>query len=50
VYFSGGWAKVEIALAKGKRNVDKRQSIKEKEMKRELDRARKGSGRPRRKG
>ena len=50
VYFSGGWAKVEIALAKGKRNVDKRQAIKEKEMKRELDRARKGSGRPRRRG
>jgi SsrA-binding protein len=28
VYFSGGWAKVELALAKGKRKVDKRQAIK----------------------
>jgi SsrA-binding protein len=50
VYFSGGWAKVEIALAKGKRSWDKRQAIKEKEMKRELDRVRKGSGRPRGRG
>jgi len=30
--------------------VDKRQAIKEKEMKRELARIRKGSGRPRRRG
>ena len=50
VYFSGGWAKVELALAKGKRNVDKRQAIKEKEMRRELDRARKEGGRRRRSG
>ena len=50
VYFSGGWAKVEIALAKGKRKVDKRLAIKEKAMKRELERARKGSGRTRRRG
>jgi len=49
VYFSGGWAKVEVALAKGKRKVDKRQAIKEKDLKRELDRARK-SGATRRKG
>jgi SsrA-binding protein len=44
VYFSGGWAKVEIALAKGKRKVDKRQAIKEKDLKREMDRARKSGG------
>jgi SsrA-binding protein len=44
VYFLGGWAKVELALAKGKRKADKRQAIKEKELKRELDRARKGGG------
>jgi SsrA-binding protein len=50
VYFSGGWAKVEIALAKGKRKIDKRQAIKEKDMKREFDRIRKGSGRSRRRG
>jgi SsrA-binding protein len=44
VYFSGGWAKVELALAKGKRKVDKRQAIKEKDLKREMDRATKGRG------
>jgi SsrA-binding protein len=44
VYFSGGWAKVELALAKGKRKVDKRQAIKEKDLKREMDRARKAGG------
>ena len=41
VYFSRGHAKVEIALVKGKRKVDKRQSIKERDMKREMDRERK---------
>ena len=33
-----GLCKVEIALAKGKKEYDKRESIKEKENKRELDR------------
>lgn len=41
VYFSGGWAKVEIALAKGKRKVDKRRAIKERDLKREMDQERK---------
>jgi len=41
VYFSGAYAKVDIALAKGKRKADKRQAIKERDMKRELDQARK---------
>jgi len=41
VYFSGGWAKVEIGLAKGKKKADKRQAIKEKDMKRDMDRERK---------
>ena len=41
VFFSGGWAKVQLALVKGKKKVDKRQSIKEKEMKREMARAKK---------
>jgi SsrA-binding protein len=50
VYFSGGWAKVELALAKGKRKVDKRQAIKEKDLKREMDRARKGGGTRRKRG
>src|SRR3954454_10522185 len=39
LYFSGGRAKVEIALAKGKDVGDKRQSIKEREMKREMERS-----------
>jgi SsrA-binding protein len=39
LYFSGGRAKVEIALAKGKDVGDKRQAIKERELKREMDRA-----------
>jgi len=38
VYFKKGWAKVELALAVGKRQYDKRQTIKERENKRELDR------------
>ena len=36
VYFEGGLCKVEIALAKGKKNYDKRQSLKEKDAKRNL--------------
>jgi len=39
LYFSRGRAKVEIALARGKDVGDKRQSIKEREMKREMERA-----------
>ena len=39
LYFRDGRAKVEIALAKGKDVGDKRQSIKEREMKREMERA-----------
>lgn len=33
-----GYAKLNIALAKGKKEFDKRQSIKEKDMKRDMDR------------
>src|SRR5690606_27313946 len=33
-----GYAKVEIALAQGKKDFDKRETIKERESKRELDR------------
>lgn len=36
LYFRNGWAKVKIALAKGKKRHDKRQSIKEREMKRQM--------------
>ena len=39
LYFKDGKAKVEIALAKGKREYDKRQALKEKQDKREADRA-----------
>jgi len=39
IYFSGGRAKAEIALARGKDVGDKRQAIKEREMKREMERA-----------
>ncbi len=37
VYLENGLAKVEIALAKGKKQFDKRQSLKEKDTKRRLD-------------
>lgn len=33
-----GFAKIEIALAQGKKDFDKRETIKERESKRELDR------------
>ena len=41
VYFSGSWAKVELGLAKGKKKVDKRRVLKEKELKREMEQSRK---------
>lgn len=41
VFFSGNWAKVEIALARGKKKMDKRRTLKEKELKREMDQAQK---------
>ena len=39
IYFAGPHAKVEIALARGKDLYDKRQSIRERESKREMERA-----------
>ncbi|WP_308493676.1 SsrA-binding protein SmpB [Microbacterium terrisoli] len=39
LYFSDGRAKVEIAVAKGKREYDKRQTLREKQDKREAERA-----------
>ena len=41
LYFSKGIAKVELGLAKGKKEYDKRESIKRKEETRELDRLKK---------
>ncbi len=46
VYFKGGWAKVQIGVAKGKREFDKREDLKKRDHKRdiarELSRRRKG--------
>ena len=39
IYFLDGRAKVEIAVAKGKREYDKRQTLRERQDKREADRA-----------
>ena len=39
IYFSGARAKVEIALARGKDVYDKRQSIRDRETKRDIERA-----------
>ena len=39
LYFKDGKAKVEIALARGKKNYDKRQALAEKQSKREMARA-----------
>jgi len=39
LYFQDGYAKVEIAVARGRKSYDKRQAIAERESKRETDRA-----------
>ncbi|TMF45174.1 MAG: SsrA-binding protein SmpB, partial [Chloroflexi bacterium] len=39
VYFSRNHAKVELGLARGKRQYDKREAIAERDAKREIDRA-----------
>ncbi|MEU9795480.1 SsrA-binding protein SmpB [Streptomyces sparsogenes] len=39
LYFKDGRAKVEVALAKGKKEYDKRQTLREKQDRREADRA-----------
>jgi len=38
LYFKGGKAKILLALAKGKRKVDKREAIKRRDAQRDLDR------------
>lgn len=43
LYFKEGYAKLLIGLAKGKKQYDKRENIKEKDVKRELDRKIKGN-------
>ena len=42
LYFKRGWAKVELALAKGRRGHDRRDSIRKKDEARELERSFKG--------
>ena len=39
LYLKNGRAKIEIAIAKGKKLYDKRQSIKEKDIKRDIEKA-----------
>jgi len=45
IYFKRGIAKVELALAKGKAEYDKRDALKQKEESREMERALKSVGR-----
>ncbi|MGI6492330.1 MAG: SsrA-binding protein SmpB [Pelotomaculum sp.] len=39
VYFRNGWAKVELALARGKKLYDRREDMAAKDARREMDRA-----------
>jgi len=43
IYFKKGLAKVEIGIGKGKKQYDKRATTKDREMNRELDRARRST-------
>lgn len=45
LYFSHGRAKIELAVAKGKRRYDKRQTLRERDDKREAERALKSRNR-----
>jgi SsrA-binding protein len=42
IYFQKGKAKMTLALARGKRKYDKRDTLRQRDQKKELDRARKG--------
>lgn len=44
VYFKDGRAKVELGLAKGKKNYDKRHALAERDAKRDVERALRGRG------
>lgn len=39
LYFKGGWAKLEVALARGKKRYDKRREQAERDAKRQIERA-----------
>ncbi len=43
LYLKNGFAKLEIAIAKGKQNYDKRHSLKEKDAKRQVEKAMKNN-------
>ena len=47
VYFKGGWAKVELAVVRGKREFDKREDLKKRDHQRDIARelARRSRGR-----
>jgi SsrA-binding protein len=45
VYFKGPFAKVEIAVARGKRTYDKRQAVAKRDAEREMERKLRGSNR-----
>jgi SsrA-binding protein len=47
LYFSGGHAKLLLAVARGKKTYDKRHAIAERDARREMDRARRRGGRER---
>jgi len=38
VYFKRGWAKMEVGVARGKKQYDRRQAIKERDLQRALRR------------
>ncbi len=40
VYFRGPWAKLELALARGRKRADKRETLRRKEAQRDMDRLR----------
>jgi SsrA-binding protein len=39
MYLKGGWAKVEVALARGKKKFDKRADLAKRDAKRQVERA-----------
>lgn len=47
LYFSKGYAKLLLGIAKGKKTHDKRQAVAERDARREMDRARRGAERRR---
>ena len=42
LFFDGNWAKIELGLAKAKRKYEKREALRRKEAKREIEKAFKG--------